>query len=131
MQNRNLHMQMIQAVIARMASNSFMLKGWSVTLVSALFALAASDSNHRFAALAYFPSLTLWVLDGYFLDQERRFRKLYEAVRVIAEERVDFSMDTSEVVEKGGWPGACLSKTLLIFHGTVIVAIAIVWGLTS
>jgi hypothetical protein len=35
------HLQMIQAVITRMGSNSFLLKGWSVTLVAALFALAA------------------------------------------------------------------------------------------
>jgi len=39
---------MIQAVINRMASNSFLLKGWTVMLVSALFALAA------FFALALF-----------------------------------------------------------------------------
>ncbi len=35
------HLEMIQGVVNRMASNSFQLKGWSVVLVSALFALAA------------------------------------------------------------------------------------------
>ena len=37
------HLEMIQGVINRMASNSFLLKGWTVVLVSALFALAAND----------------------------------------------------------------------------------------
>ena len=39
------HLQMIQAVITRMAGNSFLIKGWSVTLVAALFALAAADTE--------------------------------------------------------------------------------------
>jgi hypothetical protein len=42
------HLQMLQAVITRMAGNSFLLKGWSVTLVSAPFALAAAKANINF-----------------------------------------------------------------------------------
>ena len=33
------HLEMIQAVITRMAKNSFLLKGWSITLTAAIFAL--------------------------------------------------------------------------------------------
>ena len=32
------HLEMVQGVINRMASNSFMLKGWAVTLVAGIFA---------------------------------------------------------------------------------------------
>ena len=35
------HLELIQGVIGRMGQNSFLLKGWSVTLVTALIALAA------------------------------------------------------------------------------------------
>ena len=45
MENKVAHLEMIQRVIARMASNSFLIKRWSVTLVVALFALAAADRN--------------------------------------------------------------------------------------
>ena len=45
MENKRKHLEFIQSVIARMNSNSFLIKGWSITLVSALFALAAKDSN--------------------------------------------------------------------------------------
>ena len=41
MQSKLAHLQLVQAVITRMGSNSFLLKAWSVTLVAALFALAA------------------------------------------------------------------------------------------
>lgn len=127
MENKRAHLEMIQAIINRMSVNSFLLKGWSVVLVSALFALAASDSKALFVYLAYFPSVAFWILDGYFLWQERLFRKLYDRVRAMAESDVDFSMDTSSVRgDDGGWFAVVFSKTLLIFHGTVFGSIVIV-----
>jgi hypothetical protein len=118
---------MIQAVINRMSVNSFLLKGWAVVLVSALFALAAGGSEALFVYLAYFPAVAFWILDGYFLWQERLFRKLYDRVRTIPEAEVDFSMDTSVVrADDRGWGVVIFSKTLLIFHGTVFGSIVIV-----
>ena len=93
MESKIAYLQMIQAVIARMAGNSFLIKGWSVTLVAALFALAAANTNALFVYLAYFPSFMFWALDAYFLRQERLFRKLYDDVRA-SDEPVDFSMNT-------------------------------------
>jgi len=51
MDSKTVHLQMVQAVITRMAGNSFLIKGWSVTLIAALFALAAADSNELFTYL--------------------------------------------------------------------------------
>lgn len=75
------HLEFIQAIIARQASNSFLLKAWSVTLVAALFALAAKDANALFAYLSLVPVLVFWWLDAYYLWQENRFRDLYDWVR--------------------------------------------------
>src|SRR5690242_13198261 len=80
------HLEFIQSIVNRMASNSFLLKGWSVTLVAALFALAAKDSDKKYIVVAYFPVLVFWILDAYFLSQERQFRKLYDAVRIKKED---------------------------------------------
>ncbi len=89
------HLEMIQVVINRMANNSFLLKGWSVTLTAALFALAAKGSNPVFILLAWVPALMFWGLDGYYLRQERLFRKIYDKVRKIKDDSgIDFSMDT-------------------------------------
>jgi hypothetical protein len=49
------HLGFIQGVITRMGSNSFLLKGWSITLVAAIFALSAKDADQKFVLLAYFP----------------------------------------------------------------------------
>jgi len=126
-ENKRAHLKMIQAVVNRMSVNSFLLKGWSVVLISALFALAAGDSQALFVYLAYFPSIAFWILDAYFLRQERLFRKLYDRVRHLAESDVDFSMDTSAVdAEVAVWSAVVFSKTLLLFHGTIFGSIVIV-----
>jgi hypothetical protein len=127
MENKRAHLEMIQAIITRMSTNSFLLKGWSVTLASALFALAAGGAQPLFVYLAYFPAFVFWILDGYFLRQERLFRKLYDHVRHLGESDVDFSMDTSTVDgEVAAWSAVVFSKTLLIFHGAVFGSIVIV-----
>ena len=58
------HLEFIQGVINRLSTNSFLLKGWSVVLVSALFALSAADSQPIFALLACIPAFVFWGLDG-------------------------------------------------------------------
>lgn len=131
MENLRAHLAMIQGVINRLSHNSFLLKGWSVLLVSALFALAAKDSNLRFVYLAYFPAIAFWALDGYFLRQERLFRALYDHTRTQAGKDTDFSMSTRAVASKvDSWGRVTMSKTLVAFHGVLVAAILTV-GLVS
>lgn len=125
--SREKHLELIQGVINRMASNSFHLKGWSVVLVSALFVLAGRDAKVYFVYLAYLPAIAFWVLDGYFLRQERMYRKLYDAVRKVEGDKSDFSMNAYKYKDEvASWPATCFSTTLLIFHGMVVAAIVIV-----
>jgi len=117
------HLELIQVIVNRMANNSFLIKGWCVTLVAALIALGARDSNKRFILVGYYPLLMFWILDSYFLWQERLFLKLYDEVRLTPDDGViDFSMDTS-TVQSESWLTAAFSKTLLLFYGTMIGAI--------
>jgi len=125
--SREKHLELIQGVINRMAGNSFHLKGWSVVLVSALFALAGKDMKPYFVYLAYLPAVAFWGLDGYFLWQERMYRKLYDAVRKEKDAESDFSMNA--YVHRGevpSWLATCFSTTLLMFHGIVVGAVLIV-----
>lgn len=80
-ENKIKHLEFILNVITRMNSNSFMIKGWCVTLVAALFALAAKDSEVKFAIIAYIVIPTFWVVDGFFIIREKHFRELYNQVR--------------------------------------------------
>lgn len=124
------HLKLIQAVITRMGTNSFLLKGWSVTLVAALFALAAKDTKPALVLVAYLPGVVFWALDGYFLWQETLFRRLYDKVRELRGDQIDFSMSTEGFPDRPRWVERTFSKTLALFHGSVIATIiAVTWVL--
>ena len=121
------HLEFIQNVINRLSTNSFLLKGWSVVLLSALFALSAYNSSGKYILLAYIPAIVFWGLDGYFLSLERSYRDLYDIVRNIEPENIDFSMSIKEL-QKGfiGWMCATFSRSLIAFHGALIIAIILI-----
>lgn len=107
-----------------MATNSFLLRGWTVTLVAALFALAAKDADSRFVLVAYLPSILFWILDGYYLAQERRFRDLYAEVVKKSETEIVFSMDAGKFDRP--WYCAFLSVTSCAFYGFMFSSILFV-----
>ncbi len=80
------HLEFIQAVITRMNTNSFQIKSWTVTIVSALLAIYASSKNVNFILIGLLPVIVFWLLDAYYLMQERKFRGLYNDVAGISEE---------------------------------------------
>jgi len=120
------HLEFVQGVVNRLSTNSFLLKGWSVVLISALFALSAKEADRGFALLAYIPGLAFWGLDGYFLALERCYRRLYEKVRNTDQKDIDFIMIIDKDQGSKKWCSATFSKTLLVFHGAVVVATTLV-----
>lgn len=102
-----------------MSGNLFFLRGWTITLITALLALIVRGTNTSY--VIYFLIvliLVFWILDGYFLSQERLFRDLYNYVRKLKEEEIDFSMDTSEYkkYKKNSLVYAMFSPTILVFY---------------
>jgi len=69
--------EIIQDIIRRMGFNSFMIKGWAITLVVVTLLLKGTEYQ---VWIAFIPLLVFWFLDAYFLWQERMYRKLYEWV---------------------------------------------------
>ena len=49
------HLTFIQGVITRMNTNSFQIKGWTITIVSALLALYANSFNVIYIFVAIIP----------------------------------------------------------------------------
>lgn len=114
MDNKIKHLEMIQALINRMSSNSFMLKGWAVTLVAGIFALSAKDADKRFFLVAYLPILIFWFLDAYYLWQEKIYRCLYDEVRLKPNDKIDFNMNTYKIK---------LSKNTLFFRTMLSITV--------
>ncbi len=81
-EDKRKYLEFIQSIITRMNGNSFLIKGWAVTIVAALLALFASTKNIAFLYINALPVLLFWVLDATYLQIERKFRTLYkEAVK--------------------------------------------------
>jgi hypothetical protein len=71
-------LRLIQDLISRFAGNSFLLKGWTVTLVAGLSAFSRAGSDRSFAWIAVFVVVTFGLMDAYYLALERRYRRLYD-----------------------------------------------------
>lgn len=75
---------LIQAVVTRMASNSFLLKGWMITLIVAVLALTkdtlVTDDIQYLSIILFFPLIVFWYLDAFFLHKEKCYRELYKWV---------------------------------------------------
>lgn len=74
------HLEFIQSVINRHNSNSFMLKGWTITITAALYALAGLINEPNIVLIALSPIIMFWGLDAFYLSNERCFVDLYNAV---------------------------------------------------
>lgn len=74
------HLEFIQNIITRMNTNSFQLKGLAITIVSALMAIYASNPKVIFIFIGIPPTILFWFLDSYYLQQERKFRGVYDDV---------------------------------------------------
>lgn len=111
------YLEMIQALVERLASNSFVLKGWSVTVATALLGFAGSQQNAQVALLTLLPTLSFWGLDAYYLAQERRYRTLFGRVR--KDQSTAFSFDAPELGFRE-WVRASFSVTTLFFHSPIV-----------
>jgi hypothetical protein len=119
-------LKFVQAVIARKGTNSFLLKGWTVTLVAALFAFGAKEADRAFVIIAWVPVLVFAGLDAYFLWRERLYRRLHDKVAARADDvPADFSMDTAEFKATETWRGALASNTVLGFYLPVAGLLAV------
>ena len=121
------HLKLIQSVVSRMASNSFLLKGWSVTLVAAVMALRAKEAAWGTVFAAACPLLAFGYLDIYYLTLERRYRKLYDAARAVDGEAVDYSLDTTPYLAAARWWGTAWSRVTWFYValGVVVLVFAL------
>lgn len=95
---RNL--EMIQQLITRMAQNSFVLKGWSITIITAAFSLNGKANVLSCYLLIYFITMMFWLLDSYYLSLERGYRELYSKCLEGEEYNFDFKLRNQNSIKK-------------------------------
>jgi hypothetical protein len=116
------HLEFIQAVVTRLANDSFLMKGWALTVSGAIYGFAVNATSGPLAGIGLMPVAVFWGLDAYFLRQERLFRALYDRVRRRDPAVEPFSMNTAPAAAGvASWGRTVLSPTLAPFYGPVLV----------
>lgn len=118
----------IQSCINRMSSNSFMCKGWNLTLITGVVSLP-KDINYRWLILIIISiNACFWFLDSFFVLQEQRFRDKYkwiitERLKSNAEYLYDLdpnNPNTTYRVKKRKLYNTILSKTIAPMYGGIL-----------
>jgi hypothetical protein len=131
------HLEFIQGVITRMNTNSFQIKSWGITITAALLALYANSNNAKYLLVAIVPNLLFWFLDTYYLQQERKFRGVYNDVAGLTdvEKRIPvklFEMPIHKYVNKKyDFFDVFDSKTILPFYLVQIILLLVGWFILS
>lgn len=116
-----------QDVIKRMANNSFLIKGWTITLVVATLLLKGSKAQ---VFIAFIPLIGFWFLDAYFLRQERLFREIYKWVvanRMTSDELL-FDLNPMRFAgEVDSEREIMMSVTLKWFYGSIMATTFLYW----
>ena len=124
------HLEFIQSVINRLGSDSFLPKGWSVTVLvaGALLMVRFRPDKPLFVLTLLIPVVGFWLLEAYFLQQERLFRAEYDRVR--QQDETDFAMNPMQHKDlpKHSRSAAFFSETLVVFYGIEILFVAFLVG---
>ncbi len=126
---------LLQSCITRMAQNSFMIKGWFVSIYAVILALLPEKVNMFLLCIALVAvNLIFWYLDGFFLRTEKVYRKIYDWV---LEERPQNNKELMYQLNPGKFNGkienvesiwkVMWSKTLRWFYLIPLVIVIIVF----
>lgn len=118
-EDRRKHLDLIAAVVGRMASSSAQAKGWSITLAGAAFGVAVIRDNWLLILLGIGGLVAFAKIDAHYLDVEKDFRDLHDAV--IANTAAPLSMDTSNLGTRSK-NDSYASWSIKWFYGPLILA---------
>lgn len=122
MEEKIKHLEFVQNVITRMNTNSFQLKGWMITIVSALLALYASSEKVLYIFVALAPVLIFWLLDASYLKQEKQYQELYKDI-VAEKDVVRFDMNARKY--KICYCKIFRSRTMAGLYGSITILLLI------
>lgn len=113
-------LELLQGIITRLSTNGFLLKGWTVTLVTALLTFTGTSGKENLAQLAYLPAGVFWILDAYLLAREQQYRQKFESTRKAEAEPYDFKLPNLAI---SSWLMACVRPIMLLFYVALITVI--------
>lgn len=133
MERKIEHLKMIESIIDRMGNNSFMLKGWAIGVMIAIFAFAGKGDAAECIIFTIIPLVIFWLLDSYYLFLERKYKMLYDHVRFMNDKDIDFSMNPNDVsikvgdINKKSYFAVVFSKTEILFYITCLITTLLIY----
>lgn len=127
MEEKIRYLEIIQNIINRMASNSFFLKGWTLTLITGFLVFSPERKTFLMIFIGL-PVVAFWMLDSYYLQLERKFRELYNIART-SRESPDFDLSFKQIDDKK--PNfkliKCIfSKSEILYYFPIVSAVIII-----
>ncbi len=127
------YLQLLQEPICRMSTISAIFKGFAATIVAGISVIPYKSTNLWILGLSFLPVLAFVILDIYYLKLERKFRYLYEQVR-LDKHTIDFSMrltnDPLEIISAKARTWDCLkSPSIYLFYPMMILILISVFVL--
>lgn len=124
------YLQMLQEPICRMSTISAIFKGFAATIVAGISVISYASTNPWILGLSFLPVLAFAILDIYYLKLERKFRFLFEQVRLDKHE-IDFSMkltnDPLEIISARARTWDCIkSPSIYLFYPLMLLILAAV-----
>jgi hypothetical protein len=120
------HLEMVQAVIARVAGQSATLKNYCITVTTAVCGLAVSLQRPCVALLALLPVTIFALLDAQYLRLERRFRGLFNEVRMQRWSAVPSFEISAQAAPASSYWGALFSWSIFMFYTPLAIAVVFV-----
>lgn len=121
------HLKMIQTNIARMASYSFIVKGWSVTSIGAMYAYWLTNKSNYWLLLILGLTVLFWFHDAYYLMLERAFRKLYDKIRKEEISSYEETFDITPIINESIFRVAFSRKILYIPYGLISILTIVIF----
>lgn len=125
------YLQMLQEPICRMSTISAIFKGFAATIVGGISAISYSTTNVGILGLSFLPVLAFAALDIYYLKLERKFRFLFDQVR-LDKHAIDFSMDLTndplEIISAKARTCDCIkSPSIYLFYPLMLLILTVVF----
>lgn len=121
----------LQAIISRMATNSFYIKGWVLTLFLAIVVLKkeTSYSSCTLEAAIILVTLLFCFLDAYYLQQERIFRSIYNYLSTSKNDNDNFlNLNPKSYKFKILYINSFSSPSIWLFYIAIIVSTALIFS---
>jgi hypothetical protein len=128
-EDKRKHLDYLQAIITRLNANSFQLKNMAVVILTAMFALFAAAPKVLLLLITGFPLIIFWLLDSYYLQQERKFRAMYKDVAGLSDifEIKTYEMPLDKYSGNGcSFGESFISKTIFWFYFPLLLIVLII-----